>query len=371
MDQSLLSDPGFWQSARPVAMGAPPTDLRRFPALEGHVLFQTSGSSGTPKWIALSKDALLLSAAAVNRHLRVDEHSRWGLALPMHHVGGFGVVARAFEAACGIARLAGRWQAREFGDWLAKKKITHTSLVPTQVHDLVAAGASAPPGLAAVVVGGGHLDDAAGEAARRLGWPVLASYGMTEAGSQIATAEPSSLDQPYRHAPLPLLPIWDVAADDDGILKIAGPALFSGSLVMARNQWEFVPRVGNWHISSDRVLISPEGITPLGRADAMVKVLGELVDPCGIERKLLALAAGRLRAGTFAVAALPDARAGHRLVPVFEAGVGNSVAEETLAAYQAAAPGYARLAAPVWLERLPRSDLGKLRRRELTESLLR
>jgi acyl-CoA synthetase (AMP-forming)/AMP-acid ligase II len=83
----------------------------------------------------------------------------------------------------------------------------------------------------------------------------------------------------------------------------------------------------------------------------------------------LALSAGRLRAGTFAVVALPDARAGHRLVPVFEAGVGLPLAEDTLAAYQAAAPGYARLAAPVWLERLPRSGLGKLRRRELAELL--
>ena len=78
---------------------------------------------------------------------------------------------------------------------LADRGVTHTSLVPTQVHDLVKADLRAPETLKAIVVGGGHLDAATGRLARTLGWPVLASYGMTEAASQIAT---QTLERPSR-----------------------------------------------------------------------------------------------------------------------------------------------------------------------------
>jgi len=106
MDPALLTDPAFWSDPRPFSPGGKIPDLAE---LQDHVLFQTSGSSGDPKWIALSKSALLLSAACVNHHLRVDENSRWGLVLPLHHVGGFGVVARAFEAGCDCAVFPERW----------------------------------------------------------------------------------------------------------------------------------------------------------------------------------------------------------------------------------------------------------------------
>ena len=139
MDASLLTSAPFWEDSVPLAAGGFPGALPALPELRGHVLFATSGSSGTPKWIALSKPALRASAAAVNRHLDVTRSCCWGLALPLHHVGGFGVAARAFEAGCALREFAGRWDAAAFARWLAATQVTHTTLVPTQVHDLVAA----------------------------------------------------------------------------------------------------------------------------------------------------------------------------------------------------------------------------------------
>jgi len=370
MDAALLNDPGFWQGGgEPLAVAAAPFDPLRFGELEGHVVFQTSGSSGNPKWIALSKEALLLSAAAVNRHLQVNEDSRWGLALPLHHVGGFGVVARAFEAACSWLRFPSRWEPSAFAGWLADKRVTHTSLVPTQVHDLVVAGLSAPGSLQAMVVGGGRLELATGAAARKLGWPVLASYGMTEAASQIATQSLESLDRMYESAPLPLLPIWEAQVDESMHLQIAGPALFTGSVTHGAAGWEFLPRPEDWHVTSDLATLDGRMITPLGRADSLVKVLGELVDPNEIERRLGQAAGGRLRPGSFAVAALPDARMGQRLVPVFGPEVPAELAAATLAAYHQEAAGFLRLAAPVWVEVIPTGALGKTRRAELRKLL--
>lgn len=370
MDAALLNDPGFWQGGGdPLAIASPPFDPLRFDELEGHVLFQTSGSSGHPQWIALSKEALLITAAAVNRHLQVNEESCWGLALPLHHVGGFGVVARAFEAACRWRRFPTRWEPRAFAGWLADQRVTHTSLVPTQVHDLVAAGVSAPVTLQAVVVGGGRLECATGAAARTLGWPLMASYGMTEAGSQIATQSLESLNQPYKSAPIPLLSIWEARVDEAQQLQIAGPALFSGSLSRGEAGWKFLPRREDWHGTSDLAALDGRMLTPLGRADLLVKVLGELVDPAEIERRLGQAAGGRLRPGSFAVVALPDARMEHRLVPVFGSEVPPELAAAALAAYHQETAGFLKLAAPVWVEAIPSGELGKTRRAELRKLL--
>jgi len=365
MDALFLTDPGFWVDPQPFAAGRFPGDIPQLAALEGHVLFETSGSSGPPQWLALSKQALLVSAAEVNRHLRVSEESCWGLALPLHHVGGFGVVARAFEAGCRLQLFSWRWEAGAFLAWLGHHGVTHTSLVPTQVHDLVAAGLSAPPELQAIVVGGAQLDELTGQAARDLGWPVLASYGMTEAGSQIATQGLDLVAAAYQAAPLPILPIWQTRVTRNGQLSIAGPALFSGCLQRNGDSWQFSPRATAWHLTADRAALANNQLTPLGRIDALVKVLGELVDPAAIESELCALSEGALAPGTFAVVAVPDARAGHCLVPLFEAEVDAAITAGALASYQIHAPGFRRLQPPQVVAALPRSPLGKLRRAEL------
>ena len=353
MDASLLTGAAFWDDPTPALPG--------IPELAGHVLFETSGSTGDPKWVAISKQALLVSAAAVNRHLGVTEKSCWGLALPLHHVGGFGVAARAYEAGCGFQNFGRSWEAAAFREWLALHPITHTSLVPTQVHDLVKAELTAPASLVAIVVGGGHLDASTGQAARDLGWPVLASYGMTEAASQIATQEPGQLKAIYQPAPIPLLPIWDARVSSESILSIAGAALFSGYV----SGGKFTPRETDWHTTSDRVILENKTITPLGRADTLVKILGELVDPEVVERELVMISEGRLTRDTFAIIAIPDERAGSLLVPVFESSVNSEVAEAALSIYQNQAPGFRRLGPLAVVKKLPRSELGKLRRNEL------
>lgn len=358
MDPALLTSQSFWNDPSPFAWGEVPD----IPELTGHVLFETSGSSGTPRWIALSKQALLVSAAAVNRHLGVTRESCWGLALPLNHVGGFGVAARTYEAGCRMCHFEERWEPRAFREWLERSQVTHASLVPTQVHDLVKANLTAPMTVTAIVVGGGQLDRQTGRIARSLGWPVLASYGMTEAGSQIATQELAALNNPYEPAPILLLPIWEAEISLDRVLAISGPALFSGHVIGGK----FVCRESEWHMTSDLASLEHRLLTPLGRADSLVKVLGELVDPEAIERELVALSEGALSSGFFAVIAVPDERSGNALIAVFESSAELLAAESALSLYGRKAPGFRRLKQAVVIGEFPRSELGKLRRKELT-----
>jgi len=373
MDATHLINPAFWTNPEPLAAGNEGVTAwcRGVDEIEGHVLFQTSGSSGTPKWIALSKAALQLSAAAVNRHLKVNESACWGLALPLHHVGGFGVVARAYEAACRLATFTGKWEATRFAEWCAVSKVTHVSLVPTQVFDLVQAGLHAPPSLRVIVVGGGRLEEPIGRAAQALGWAVLASYGMTETCSQIATQSPELLDSPYQVAPLPVLDIWKVSNDVDGRLLVSGPALFTGMVVSSDVARTWLPRTGEWHATDDRVAVDQRDLTPLGRMDSVVKILGEIVDPEAIERELVGLSGGQLKLGTFAVIAVPDERAGHRLVLVIEESVPQALLELVSEAYEACTPGFRKLTEVVQVQAIPHSGLGKPRRAELRAFLTR
>lgn len=371
MDASLLTSPAFWNDAAPFAPGGFPGGAPDLPELRGQVLFETSGSTGEAKWIALRKSALLVSAEAVNLHLEVTPRSCWGLALPVRHVGGFGVAARAYAAGCAFQEFGRRWDASAFARWLAENEITHTSLVPTQVHDLVVAGLRAPSSLRAVVVGGGRLDMETGRAARRLGWPVLASYGMTEAASQIATQRLDVLGNLYQPAPIPLLPIWRAELSAEETLRIAGPALFSGVLARVDSSWVYTRRVSEWHETDDRVLLESGQLTPLGRADARVKVLGELVDLEQIEREIAALAGNAVAPGGFVIVAVPDARAEHVLVPVFDASVDGAVIADALVAYERGAPGFRRLHRPLVFAEFPRSPLGKPLRRDIADSAAR
>lgn len=369
MNAAAIISRDFWNTPALCAAGDFPGQIPCFPELSGHVLFETSGSTGSPKWLALSKTSLLASAAAVNQHLGVGPASSWGLALPVRHVGGFGVAARAYAAGCRFREFPRRWNAPAFAEWLAENEITHTSLVPTQVHDLAQAGLRAPRMLRAIVCGGGHLELGTGQAARELGWPVLASYGMTEAASQIATQDFSALQRPYEAAPLPLLPIWQAQISAEGLLCVAGPALFSGVLVRESDGWHFQKRESVWHETNDRAALCDQWLTPLGRSDLRVKVLGELVDLEMIERELSLISGGLLAHGMVVVVALPDARSEHSLVPVFDARVDEEMANRVLAAYAKTAPGFRRLSQATKISPFPRSALGKPLRAAITAQL--
>ena len=363
MEARALTSDTFWEADVPVMMGADHPAPEGIPPL---IYFQTSGSTGVPKWIGLSREALQVSARTVNEHLGVTRESCWVLTLPLHHVGGFGVASRTWQAGCRMVSFEGKWDPFRFVQWMAGQGGTHLSLVPTQVHDLAAAGLRAPASLEAVVVGGGILMEDTGRAARELGWPVLASYGMTEAGTQIATQRLELLDQPYVKEPIDLLACWEARDGETGRIEIRGDALFSGILKHDGNQWKYEARSGDWFATSDSGLVEGRKLRITGRTDALVKILGELVDPVAVEAALISQAAGLVAPGQAVVVAIEDTRAGNKLVLAHEKSVKRELLEQALEAYHASCPGYCRIKDLVAVEGIPKSPLGKPLRKELS-----
>lgn len=317
------------------------------------VLFQSSGSSGIQKWIAHTRQTLLASAVSVNRHLEVTNNDVFGLFLPSHHVGGFGILARAYEAKVTCAICEEKWDPDVALRFIEQQKVSITSLVPTQVYDLVERRLQAPPCLRAVIVGGGAMNEKLGQKARDLGWKVLQSYGMTEAGSQIATPSLASLNIPYLTSPLPILSIWEVSADEEERLSIRGDALAKGILQKEGNSWHYQELKGDFQ-TLDRVRIDERQLTFLGRIDRTIKVKGELVDLDNLEALV-----GRKLGRRVVFLNEPDDREGNVLSVYVE---GACVQKDAL---QECLPKYLKLARIIILPEIPITSLGKVDRRAL------
>lgn len=265
---------------------------------DGHIWLASSGRS-SPKLIGLSKRALLASAEAVNHHLAVRSIDRWGLCLPQFHVGGLSIYARACSIGHEVRIFPCEWSPEAFVAWIDRERITLTSLVPTQVHDLVNLKRQPPLTLRVAVVGGDRLAPALYAEAKKLGWPLLPSFGMTEAGSQIATAKLESLakHEIVENEKLPrdsftrdffptlkLLSHLEAKVDELGRLNLRGTSLMTGHWSVEK--FEFFKTL-DWLVTDDRVEIHPDKtLRPLGRGQDFVKVLGEGFYLSDLEAKL-------------------------------------------------------------------------------------
>ncbi|MDB9741247.1 AMP-binding protein [Akkermansiaceae bacterium] len=278
--------------------------LKNLPA---HLFFQTSGSSGKPKWVAISKKAMLASAEAVNTQLSIAESDRWFIALPIFHVGGHSILARSFLKNSYPTVMRGRWNTRNFSQQLHDSACAWVSLVPTQLADIVSHSLRAPNSLKGTILGGGSTNKETLQAAQELGWRVHQSYGMTEAGSQIATAT-------IPGGTMKILPHMQCEVDQDNRLSWKSTSQFSGYII----EEEFVPlstSENGWFKTQDRVSLQNNGgeLAFLSRADRIVKILGELVDVEQLELEI-----NQSSDQQVILILEPDIRRGYRITPCVE-----------------------------------------------------
>ncbi len=194
----------------------------------------TSGTTGRPKVAMLGSAAMLASAEAWTAAL--PPASGWLLALGLAHVAGLGVAWRAFGAGLPIA-IAPAGDAAAILAALDRPPFpSHLSLVPTQLVRILDTARDLPPPvtLRAVPLGGAAAPAGLVRRALHAGWPVVPTYGLSEAGSgatALATAEaaehPGSVGRP-----LPGVGLRIAGAGHDGVgeIELRTPSLFSGYL---------------------------------------------------------------------------------------------------------------------------------------------
>jgi o-succinylbenzoate---CoA ligase len=198
------------------------------------VLF-TSGTTGQPKGARLPHRAFLASAAASRANLGATAEDRWLCNLPLFHVGGLAMAVRCAVDGATLV-LQRRFDAEATARAFSEGVVTHASLVARTLALTLDAGGSVGA-LRALLVGGGPLPAELAARARACGLPVLQTYGLTEACSQVATERPAEADGSTAGPPLPGLSVRvcnpdgvPVQLGEAGEIQVQGPTLMAGYL---------------------------------------------------------------------------------------------------------------------------------------------
>jgi O-succinylbenzoic acid--CoA ligase len=179
------------------------------------VLVHTSGTSGRPRPIELTYGNWLWSALGSAVALGLDPEERWLCTLPLAHVGGLSIVIRSAIYAT-TAIVHERFDADRAVDVLMDPLgPTLVSVVPTTLQRLLDAGLRRPPSLRWALLGGAPITNAIQGRAAAARVPVAATYGMTEACSQVTT----------NGAPLFCT---RVRLAEDGEIMVSGPTVSPG-----------------------------------------------------------------------------------------------------------------------------------------------
>jgi O-succinylbenzoic acid--CoA ligase len=171
----------------------------------------------------------------------------------------------------------------------------HVSLVPTQLHRLVETGADLSV-FRTIVLGGAAPMPGLVERARDLGARVFTTYGMSEtSGGCVYNGQ--------------ALYNVDLKIGADGLIRIAGPMLFSGYRFAAPGQDPFD---GAWFVTSDLGELAGGRLRVLGRADDVINTGGEKVVAAAIATVL----AAHPEIADVAVVGVPDPEWGERVTAV-------------------------------------------------------
>ncbi len=278
--------------------------------LENHFILLSSGTTGGDvKGYALSKDALFANARATNHHFKLTEKDVWGLSLPVYHVGGLSVLARAHLLNNKVIDLR-KWNPES---WIHEiKNVTITTIVPTQLYDLVKLNQKAPSSLRYLVVGGDFLSSALKEEALKLGWPVIRTFGMSEVSSQLASTENPQSDD------LKIFPIHKAKTSHEGRLLVKSESLFTlqfslGEEFKVRTAKELSDQDG-FYPTSDQVTIVGLTIKHLGRMGDEVKIAGHLVNLISLKETIASYLLKKDLIGSIELSLEDDLRKGKKLV---------------------------------------------------------
>ncbi len=287
----------------------------------------TSGSTGVPKGVVLTHDAVRASAVATCTRLDVTQDDHWLACLPLSHVGGLSVVTRAMVMGTSLSVLP------SFEPVLVEGVgATHVSLVPTALRRI-------DPAVFRTIVLGGAAPPAV------LPANVVTTYGMTETGSGIV----------YDGRPLDGV---EVAVDEGGMIRLRGPMLLrayrDGSDPLDDDGWLATGDIGRLR-DDGRLHVE-------GRAGDLIITGGENVWPEPVEAVL------RDRPGVvdIGVCGTPDDEWGQVVTAVVVPSAGGPPSLDALRdAIRAELPAFCAPRRLVLAESIPRTALGKIRRLEL------
>ncbi|MCO5212102.1 MAG: AMP-binding protein [Caldilinea sp.] len=281
---------------------------------------RTSGSTGDPKPIHLTRQQMEASARATGAALGLASGQVALVALPAHYIAGRMMLVRG--CVLDLEMLLVEPAGDPFADLAEGAHIDFAAFVPLQLQALldvalVASSDSCFPedtarafryrrlldGMRAILVGGGPVGATLETQIAQLVAPVYHTYGMTETATHVALRRMNGPDATGRFAPLPGVAI---GADARGCLHVTGP--MTGGAMIQTNDLVEIHRDGSF--------------AWLGRWDNVINSGGVKVQVEQVEAAAAQVAADQPELGLarrrFFVAGLPDERLGQEVVMLVE-----------------------------------------------------
>jgi o-succinylbenzoate---CoA ligase len=339
LDQRLspAAKAGLLDRLRPATVVGPAGRTRRPGGLRVEpgdaVVVATSGTTGVPKGVVLTHDAIAASAHATTARLGVQpQRHRWLACLPLNHVGGLSVVTRSLLTGTPLTVLPGFDAAavrQECGpNVLVSLVATALRRVGAELFHTVLLGGSAPPS--------------------RLPANVVTTYGLTETGSGVV----------YDGVPLDGVEV--VVESGTKEIAVRGPML-----LRAYRDGECPLDEDGWFRTGDCGRIDAAGrLQVVGRLADVIITGGENVWPAPVEDALR----GHPGVADVAVAGRPDPEWGEEVVAWVvpsDPDVPPALSELREVVAEKVAP----FAAPrrlIIVTGLPRTSIGKVRREQLS-----
>lgn len=344
-----------------------------FPLDAPHSILYTSGTTGQPKGALLTFGNHWWSAVGSALNLGLHSGDRWLACLPLFHVGGLAILLRS--VIYGITAIVQEsFDPVEVNRAIDDGGVTLVSVVSAMLQRMLAARGDRPypPSLRCVLLGGGPAPRDLLEDCARRGAPVVQTYGLTEAASQVATLSPEDALRKLGSAGKPLLPTElrieregvAVGAGEAGEIVIRGPTVTPGYAGRPEATADVI-REG-WFHTGDLGYLDEEGyLYVLDRRDDLIISGGENVYPAEVEAVLRAHSAVE-DAG---VVGVPDERWGWVPAAFVKLLEGAALTEADLKAFCSARLARYKVPAHVrFVASLPRNAAGKLLRRALLDS---
>jgi len=335
----------------------------------------TSGSTGKPKGVVLTQDAISANADnSIDMHAMTAD-DRVLTVLPMFHVGGLNIqTTPALRTGCTLV-LHPRFEPEAALEAIEQERITLTLVVPAVVDMMLASPRWARTDLSSLrmmSIGSSIVPIRLIEAVHARGVPMTQVYGATETcpiaaclKRDEALRKIGSTGRAARHGRLRIVGLdgADLPAGETGEIFVQGRNVMSG--YWRNPQATASAFVDGWYRSGDMGWLDDEGfLTVVGRKKEMIISGGENIYPAELENVLIECD----DVAEAAVVGRSDARWGEIAVAVIVPKEGRRPeATDILRLFDGRLARYKHPKDVVFVEALPKTALGKIRKEELRQ----
>ncbi|MCD4696642.1 MAG: AMP-binding protein [Bacteroidales bacterium] len=305
---------------------------------------KTSGSTGYPRIIRVSKEKMISSARLTLQYFNLKEKDKALLCLPVDFIAGKMMVVRSLVAGLNL------YPVEPKGNPLPGKseKYDFAAMTPMQVYNILRSenGILKLNNIKKLIVGGGEVYPDLLQKIKQLSNQVFHTYGMTETITHVAVRRingPASMES-YK-----ALPGVTFETDDRGCLVI-GAIHLGGEKIITNDLVEL--------ISETEFIFS-------GRFDNVINSGGIKVSPEKIEMLLAPFLQKR-----FIVGGIPDERLGNKLVIIVESENPDELHLENILG-QVNLDNFEKPKMLVTIPRFPETPSGKIIRKKILKQIIR